>query len=180
MQMIDYNTRLFKNIFKSYNDFKTWYRQTGLSDDENDVPSQKTFTIIANEYNDSHVAMSPESFKERFANDLYSYYQEFEQTTKAISDLMKLTDKDIEFDNSIIMNIANIPEDGYTTSSEEVDFVTAQQKQISKKGKLQVSKELISNKRSFTVKTFLNRFRHLFIKVLTPAYTYVVVEDEED
>lgn len=180
MEIVDYNTQLFKNIFPDYQTFKTWYTGTPLSDNKNDCPSEKTFTLIAYEYNDSHVSLSPESFKERFANDIYTYYREFEATTKSIIDLMNLTDSEISTADEMITNFANIPETENSTNVEEVDFITQQQKNINKKGKLQVKREQLANKRAFTVKTFINRFRHLFIKVISPAYTFVVKENEGD
>ena len=90
METIMHNSLLFKNIFKSYQDFKNWYTSTPLSDSVEDVPSEKTFTLIAYEYNDSSVNSSIESFKQRFANDVYTYYKEFEATTKAIDELMRM------------------------------------------------------------------------------------------
>lgn len=178
MQIIDYNTRLFKNIFPTYSDFKTWYQSSGLSDNSEDVPSLKTFTLIFNEYSCSHCCMSVDDFKGRFANELFTYYKEFEATTKAISDLMALTDKDIRISDRIINNTADIPETTSTTDAEEVDYISAQQKQISVKGNLQVKRELLSSKRAFTVKSFLNKFKHLFIKVISPSYTFVVEEPD--
>lgn len=180
MERIDYETRLFKNIFPDYQSFSDWYRSTPLSDGVEDVPSLKTFTLIAFEFNDSHTSLSVESFKERFANDIYTYYREFEATSKSIIDLMNLTDEEISIADSMITNFANIPETESSTNIEEVDFITNQQKAINKKGKLQIKKEQLSNKRTFTVKTFLNRFRHLFIKIISPAYTFVVAEPDEE
>lgn len=180
MEIIDYNTRLFKNIFPDYNTFATWYKGLPLSDDDNDCPSEKTFTLIAFEFNDSHSVFSPDSFKEHFANDIYTYYREFEATTKSILDLMKLTDDEIAVENQNILNIANIPETESSTDEEVVDFISTQNKTINKKGKLQIKKEQLASKRAFTVKTFINRFRHLFIKVISPAYTFVVAEPDEE
>lgn len=180
MEQINHNTLLFKNIFSNYEDFKNWYISTPLSDNENDVPNIKTFTLIAYEYNDSHSAFSVESFKEHFANDIYTFYKEFEETTKSISDLMELTDEEIAISDKTITNLANIPETESSTNTEEVDFISTQQKVISRKGTLQIKKEQLSNKRIFTVRTFLNRFRHLFIKIISPAYTFVVAEQSED
>lgn len=179
-EIIDYNSRIFKNIFSDYNTFATWYKSTPLSDNEEDCPTIKTFTLIANEYNDSHVAFSVESFKQRFNNDLYTYYKEFEATTKSIVELMELTDKDIAIADMSITNIADIPETESSTDEETVDFISNQQKIINKKGKLQVKREQLSNKRTFTVKTFLNRFKHLFIKIASPAYTFVIGEKKGD
>lgn len=180
MERIDYETRLFKNIFPNYQSFSDWYRSTPLSDGVEDVPSLKTFTLIAFEFNDSHTSLSVESFKEHFANDIYTYYREFEATSKSIIDLMNLTDDEISIADSMITNFANIPETESSTNIEEVDFITNQQKAINKKGKLQIKKEQLSNKRTFTVKTFLNRFRHLFIKIISPAHTFVVAEPDEE
>ena len=180
MQMLGYEERIFKNIFPTYNDFKTWYTGTPLSDNANDVPSEKTFTLIAYEYNESHSAFDPVCFKEHFANDLYTYYKEFEATTESIDELMSLSDDDIAIDNRTILNVADIPETTNSTDVEEVNFITQQQKNIVKKGTLQIKKEQLSNKKTYTVKTFLKRFRHLFIKLLSPAYVNVIKEPEGD
>lgn len=180
MEVRVYNTKLFKNIFPDYQTFKDWYKTTPLSNTDSDVPTERTFTLILYEFSDSHVALSEESFKRRFANDIYTYYKEFEETTKSITELMLLTDDEISTANTSILNIANIPELESSTNIEEVNFVSQQQKTINKKGKLQIRREQLSNKRTFTVKTFIGRFRHLFIKILSPAYNYIVSEPDEE
>lgn len=180
MEILDFDTTLFKNIFPTYSEFSSWYKTTPLSDDLTDVPSEKTFALIANEFNDSHSAFSPESFKQHFANDLYTYYREFEATTASILELMKLTDDDISLTDTMITNFANVPETTASTSDTEVGFISNQQKSMNQLGKLQIKKAQLANKRAFTVRTFLNRFRHLFIKVISPAYTYVVSEPDEE
>ena len=179
MEMLGNKTEIFKNVFPTYRDFKEWYIELPLSEN-NEVPSEKTFTLIAYEYNDSHIAFSVESFKQHFAIDLYTFYKEFEETTKSILDLMKLTDEEIATADSMIINMANIPETESSTNKEDVDFISSQQKHINKKGKLQIKKEQLSNKRIFTVKTFLGRFRHLFIRILSNSYNFVVSEPLED
>ena len=179
MEMQGSRTELFKNIFPTYEDFREWYKKLPLSDNE-EVPSEKTFTLIAYEYNDSHIAFSVEGFKQHFAIDLYTFYKEFEETTKSILDLMKLTDEEIATADSMIINMANIPETQSSTDEEVVDYISTQQKHINKKGKLQIKKEQLSSKRIFTVKTFLGRFRHLFVKILTPSYNLVIKEPMED
>ena len=140
MEILDFNTTLFKNIFPTYTEFASWYKTTPLSDDLTDVPSEKTFALIANEFNDSHSAFSPESFKQHFANDLYTYYREFEATTASILELMKLTDDDISLADSMITNFANVPETESSTNITEVNFISNQQKSINKLGKLQIKK----------------------------------------
>lgn len=181
MQVITvYQTKTFKDIFTDYDSFSDWYADCGLSDDETDIPAKKTFQLIFNEYADSHVAYDEEGFKNHFANDLYTYYKEFEATTKSISELMNLTDDQIAIGQTMIMNVADIPETTSSTDVETVDFINNQQKTISKKGVLQIKREQLSNKRTLTVKTFLNRFRHLFIKILSPAFTTVFAEDDEE
>ena len=181
MEAIMYDDdRLFKNIFPTYQDFATWYKSLPLSDDASDCPSEKTFALIAFDYNDSHSAFSPESFKEHFAIDLYTYYKEFEATTAAIADLMSLTDSEIAVSDTMVTNLADIPETTSDTDEETVNYISNQQKVINKKGNLQIKKEQLSNKRAYTVRSFLNKFKHLFVKIISPAYTQVYVEDTED
>ena len=180
MEMQIPRTNIFKNIFPDYETFKTWYKSTPLCDGDSDIPSIKTFTLIAYEYNCSHVCMSDEDFRQHFANDLYTFYKEFEATTKSIIDLMNLTDEQISQADSMITNTAVTPETESSTNATEVDFITQQQKVINKKGELQIRKEQLSSKRAFTVRAFLNKFRHLFITIISSAYTDVYVEYTED
>jgi len=178
----------FKNIFPDYETFRDWYANTPLSNDflaekgddyeYTDVPSERTFTIIAYHYNGSTVNTSIESFKQMFANELFTYYKEFEATTKAIDELMALKDEDIIINDSMITNIADIPETSQSTNTLKVDFISQQQKMIQEKGKLRVKREQISNKRAYTTKTFINRFRYLFIRVLSSSFVYLVENDD--
>lgn len=169
---------LFKNVFPDYETFRDWYLSLPLSENSNDVPSEKTFALIAYEYNSSHCAMLAEDFRQRFAVDLYTFYKEFEETTKQISDLMSLKDEDIAISDMSVLNIGDIPETPSTTDVMSVDFVSGQQKTINQKGKLQIKRELLSNKRAFTTRTFLKRFKHLFLVCVNSPYTFVVGEPE--
>lgn len=201
-------TKRFKDVFtkdeeQSYEEFAKWYiDESHMSDStvikwnsvvwtentpfvlngENkvylDVPGKKTFYLIANEYNDSSLAHSVEGFKEHFANDLYTFYKEFEATTKAINELMSLTDDQIKDAGSMVTNTADIPENTYDTDKETVDFISNQQKMLNLKGDLQVKREQLANKRAYTTRAFLAKFKHLFIKILSSPYNFMVVEDE--
>lgn len=178
MEMKGYGTKVFGNLFPDYDTFKEWFLSTPFG--SKTVPNEITFTLIAYEYNDCHLCMNEKNFKEHFAVDLYTYTKEFEKTTERIDKLMELTEDDISTDSTSVMNIATIPENSYDTDSETVNFVTTQQKNINKKGKSNIQREMLSNSRSYTVKTFLRRFKHLFISVLSPSYVKVYREDVED
>lgn len=173
-----HRTKYFKDIFPTFEDFASWYKSTALSD--GDAPAKKTFTIISYEYNDCHVAFDDENFKEHFAIDLYTFYKEFEATSATIDKLMALTDEDVSLDSQMITNIANIPETASSTDVESVDFVTTQQKMMNKKGKQSITREQLGNKRAYTTRAFLKRFRHLFITVYDSPYTAVIKENQED
>ena len=138
--------KLFKNIFPDYETFSTWYKSTPLSDSETDVPAKKTFALIAYEYNDNHVAFTEESFKQRFAVDIYTFYREFEETTKSIIAMMQLTDEEIATADSYITNTAVIPETAMSTNVEEVEFCYKSTKANQQKGKTTSQKRTIVNK----------------------------------
>lgn len=180
MEMYNHSTKIFKNIFPNYQTFSEWYQSSPLSSEINDVPSNKTFRLISNEYNYCHVCMTEESFKEHFENELYTYYKEFEATTKAIDELMELTDEQIGDAGKMVVNVADVPENSYSTDTDTVNFISQQQKTLNKKGVLQIKREQISNKRAYTVRRFLERFRHLFIRIISPCYTDVYMEPDED
>jgi hypothetical protein len=168
----------FIDIFPDYETFKNWYTSIPLSDNLTDCPNEKTFTLIFYEYNSWTCAFNETNFKQKFANILYSTYREFEETTREIISLMSLTDEDIALDANQTINMANIPETPNTTNIEEVDFVTTQQKTINRKGVLQIRREQLSNKRVFTVKSFLNRFKPLFSRIVSDPYLSLVKEGD--
>lgn len=204
MQLFAHITEMFKDIFvdedtgeQSYVEFAKWYiNESHLSDSEGttitdetdftqlDVPAKKTFYLLAHEYNDSHVSFSVDGFKDHFAIDLYNYYKEFEATTAEIDKLMNLGDTDIKDSGYMVINNADIPEVPFSTSStennagENAEYVSNQQKTINQKGLLQIRREQLSNKRAYTVRQFLAKFRHLFIKVLSSPYNFVVANEE--
>lgn len=171
---------LFKDLFPDYETFSNWYKSLPLSDSVNPCPSEKTFALIAYEYNESHCAYSDEGFLQHFAIDLYTYYPEFEASTKAIQDLMSLSDEDLAISGKQIINNADIPEAPSSTDEMTVDFISTQQKIIQEKGLMQVKREQLSNKRTFTTRTFIKRFKHLFRVVFDTPFVPVIEEDEED
>lgn len=173
-----YNTKTFNDVFPHWEAFITWFKSLNVG--EILEPRKLTFLLIQAEYRGSHLAMEEQCFKDHFFIDLYTYVKEFEQTSDAIDALMALTDEQIAQSGSMITNVADIPERESSTNIEEVDFVSQQQKVINKKGALQIKREQISSKRAYTTKTFLKRFRHLFVKILSTAYTPVIQEREGD
>ena len=179
MEQYNYITKVFKDVFPDYEIFVTWWQET-QEDAFGQVCNKTTFRLIFNEYASNHLSMQEEDFKNRFANDLYTYAKEFEKTTEVINKMMGLSETDIAFDTTSIMNIANIPEYESSTDVEEVNFVSQQQKNITKKGKVQITREELSLKRAYTTKTFLKRFRHLFIKIISRSYVPVIQENEGD
>lgn len=178
MELKGYKTKIFNDIFPSYDAFSSWWNEN--KEDLTWIPQKITFRLIQAEYRESHIAFDEVGFLDHFFIDLYTYVKEFEETTKAIDDLMSLSDNDIAISGSMVQNIADIPESESSTNVEEVNFVSQQQKMINKKGTLQIKKEQLVNKKAYTVKTFLKRFRHLFIKVLSSAYVPVIREPEGD
>lgn len=179
MEQYNYITKTFKDIFPDYSTFLSWWNATQYGD-FGDACNNKTFKLIFNEYACSHCSMQEEDFKNHFANDLYTYSKEFEKTTEVIDKMLTLSESDIAFDTTSIMNIANIPENESSTNIEEVNFVSQQQKNITKKGKVQITREELSLKRAYTTKTFLKRFKHLFIRILSKSYVPVIEETEGD
>lgn len=168
----------FFQVFPDYDTFAEWYKSTDLSDDDNDVPSKKTFALIFNEYACNHICMYEYSFKLHFANELYTYYKEFEATTEEIDKLMALEDEEIAKNQFHITNVAQIPEEGHSTDTETVDFISTQQKDFNQMGELETRRTQLANKRAYTVKAFLKRFKHLFIKVISPYYTHLYNAEE--
>ena len=178
MQLDGYETKIFNDIFPTYETFSSWWNSS--YSEISVVPSKLTFMLIQSEYRESHIAFDEIGFKDRFFVDLYTYVREFEATTRAIDDLMNLSDEDIAISGSMVQNIADIPERQNSTNAEEVNFISQQQKMINKKGTLQIKREQLINKKAYTVKSFIKRFRHLFIRVLSSAHVPVIREPEGD
>ena len=146
--------------------------------DYGEIPSFKTFSYLYNEYADCHTAFDLEGFLNHFENDLQTFWKEFEATNKEIDRLMNLSDAEIAIEYSHIVNIAQIPETESSTDAESVNYITQQQKELNKKGNLQIIREQLVNKRAYTIRQFIARFKHLFIKVISPTYITVYSDDE--
>ena len=166
----------FVDVYPDYASFTSWWEGTKL----NTFPiNELTFTLIAYEYDDCSLGFKSDiDFKHHFAIDLYTYANEFQQTTEEINKLMNLTDEEIATADSMITNFAEVTEEASSTDTTSLDYVSNQQKVIQEKGKLKIRKEQLSNKRTYTTKTFLKRFKHLFIKVISDSYTPVIGEPE--
>lgn len=178
MQVQMQETKVFNDIFSNYEEFVSWLNES--YGEEIHIPRKTTFLLIQAEYRVSHIAFTPDTFKDKFFIDLYTYCKEFEKTSDAIDELMDLSDEEISLEGSMIVNMADIPENPSSTNIDTVDFVSQQQKTLSKKGTLQIKREQLSSKRAYTVKTFLKRFRHLFIRILATPYVNVIGEPEGD
>lgn len=178
MEKIMYNNKVFKDVFPDYNSFEIAWNNSGLSDGYK--PNNRTFQILFIQYCSSHIAFTEDEFKLRFCLEMYTYAKEFEETSVAIDKLMSLSPEEMAISYEAITNFAEIPETELSTDAETVNFISNQQKSINKKGKLQVLRELITNKRSYTTRSFLRKFQYLFIRILSPAYTFAVEEDEEE
>lgn len=179
-EMQGYDFKLFKDVFPDYQTFLDWYSQTPFATTFNKSPNIVTFNIIYNEYCVSHLAFSEEVFKCKFSNDIYTYFEDFEQESEAIKDLMALTSEDIVKAGSTVVNFADIPEKTSDTDAEVVDFVSQQQKTNMFRSELESKREVIRNKRELSVRRFLSRFRHLFMRIISPDYIKVYVEDKHE
>lgn len=179
MEKVMYNSKVFKDVFPDYNSFKDFWIDTDIGTDKN-LPSKTAFGVVSIQYCSSHIAFTEDEFKLRFCLEMYTYAKEFEETSKAIDQLMSLSPEEMAISSEAIINFAEIPETELSTDAETVNFISNQQKSINKKGKLQVLRELITNKRSYTTRSFLRKFQHLFIKILSPAYTFAVEEKDEE
>ena len=180
MQLLGKETKLFKNVFPDYDTFSNYCKSSpiGTSLDYDFTPSRLTFALLFCEYACSHIAFSEEDFKNHFALSLWTYAKEFEQTTERIDALSIMSEDELLVGGSTVLNLADIPETESSTNVDEVNFVSQQQKNISYKSKLQIKREQLSNARAYTTKSFLNKFRHLFIKVISNAYTELYGEPE--
>ena len=176
--------KTFCQVFPDYDTFREWYQSIPLSTN-GDCPNEKTYTLILYQYADSHIAYSVEGFKQKLAKTLYTYYKEFEKTTNAIDELMDLSDEDVAIANVSTLNMADTPETAFDTDDgmkedSAVDYTSQQQKTIHRKGKMQVKREQLSNKRAYTVTTFLNRFTYLFVRILSTPYNWMWGDDDSD
>ena len=180
-EMQGYDFKLFKDVFPGYQAFKSWYSTTIFrAVYANSIPNEVTFGLIYNEYCVSHLAFSEEVFKRKFANYLYTYFEDFEQESDAIRDLMALTSSQILKAGTTVVNMADIPEQLNSTDTDVVNFVSQQQKTNMFRSELDAKREIIRNKRELSVKRFLGRFRHLFMRIISPDYIKVYVEEEHE
>lgn len=181
-----YNTLAFKDIFKDYNEFINTYKDSVIFDGI-DLPSERTFQLIFNEYATSNVASTKESFIRRFENVLYERFEQFEADIQLKGNAR---DGSIDFKDGggMIENIAAAPNNEGTTHADIIQSLDQQTRITTDEGKVaEYSRKMMYN-RPYIIRQFLNQFRSLFIKLIAiqsnPTWTsdgsgYLINEEGE-
>lgn len=181
MRLYGYGTKTFKDVFKDFNEFKQKYSGSPFfyEGEEYIGPSETTFKLIYNHYAISHIAFSEEDFMGFFENTLYEHFEKFEYDMKLKKDARKATDEEWADDGNVIQNVAVSPNTYGDTDSDIINSLDNQTKMNTRSGYTTILNRKILHNKSYYIKTFLNHFQWLFIKIIDKQYTPVWLSNDE-
>ena len=176
-----YSTKTLKEVLPNYDTFKLVYADSPFFTNENvwTGPSKQTFKLIYNYYAGSHLAMSEEDFINKLENILYEHYEEFEYDLNLKKTARSTTDLEWGAESDIIQNEAAAPNTEGATDSLTMASLDKQTKIKTQAGYSAILAKKFSNNKSYYIKSFLDNFKWLFIRILDPQTTEVWTSDTD-
>ena len=170
-----YSTYTFKELVPDYTTFSDTYKDGLLTT----LPSQQTFKLLYNEFAESHIAFTKERFICKFENVLYQTVEAFEYDTNVKRAMREFEDSVFEDEGDMITNIATAPNNEYDTDEERVNHLDQQQKMKARASKANAYYKRLTMNKETAVKTFLNKFRQLFIVIFDAQANTVWIDNKE-
>lgn len=172
-------TRTFSEVIPTVSEFLKIFTDYGIPDIITDQDEKAiVYYLLLGEYANSHLKTLDETrFKIKLATTIYSYYPTFKCKDDIQKIIRELTDEQILQDGVMIDNLALNPDQAPPTSSDEaLDHVSQQNYSIQKKSILNALNAKYASLHSNMVKSFLDKFKDLFMKVVS-TYDYLYYVD---
>ena len=142
---------------------------------------RKSYFILASEYAFSHHIGSKDQWKYMLFMRLCEYLPYLVKDLEIQSNLLKMNLDELREGSKAIYNSALNPGTPHTTTStKELDYINSQNTTNYKKSKVDAWASLIQILDADLVKTFLNRFKNLFIKTAYPDWDLYYINKLSD
>ena len=167
----NFRTRTFADIYTEFETFKTDYKENGLPNTTLTDNNLKTlYYLLYARYGNSCVASSDENqFKYKLFSTIFMYGPAWQKRLEIQGKLLGLSDDEIVKGSTAIHNSALNPSTTPSTqSTEELDYINAQNTTKYKKSKIEGYATLYGLIESDVTEEFIGKFKKLFITVVEP------------
>lgn len=163
----DFYTWAFKSIFSSYDDFKTWIDEVGLTDEISEDSYKYIFNVLYREYHNANINYDNiDDFKLDLINYLLEYSKRIEKDKELIDSIYKLTNDELIALGNTIHN-ESVNDNSYLDDvNKPLAFVSMQTYQSMNDGKLKGYLTALNNMPSANIKAITSWFRPLFISIM--------------
>lgn len=175
-------TVFFKNIFPTYDDFKSWLTEYTTLDSNNELNEYLYKKLMQKYANENINYATLEAFKRNFAITYEDNFEQYEVRKRIITQTYNLSAEDLtiaqEAINNIALNNNEILDDAKDPLDTKVNFISNQSTSRVKQAKLDSYITAIASITSQLLNDYLEKFRKHFMTVyLNPKYMYYDNED---
>lgn len=183
----EYRTRTFGEIFPDVTSFTDFYSSGPIpgrllnGNDYSTYQADTIYTLLCSEYFGAHISMSSEDwFKLKVMQIIYEYGPTWQREMALQDKLLALTDDQLMTGSKAIYNHAAHPStDPSTATLEELTYIDDQNTSNWKKERIRAFVDGSSGLDDSITRTFLNRFKKLFIKFIYPTGPVLYGEGED-
>lgn len=180
----NFRTKFFTEIWEEDSDFLSDWKDSGLytSGLISDTSVQTLYYLLYAKYGNSYIASSDQNqFKYKVFATIYQYGPSWEKRLAIQATLRGLTESDLLQGSKAIFNHAFNPSAAPSTSSlTELSYINDQNTTNYKRSKLEAYSQLWEMIELDVTEEFLNRFKKLFLTIVSPDYPLWYVSDSEE
>lgn len=180
----NFRTKFFTEIWEEDSDFLSDWKDSGLYTNGliSDTSVQTLYYLLYAKYGNSYIASSDQNqFKYKVFATIYQYGPAWEKRLAIQATLRGLSESDLLQGSKAIFNHAFNPSSAPSTSSlTELSYINDQNTTNYKRSKLEAYSQLWEMIELDVTEEFLNRFKKLFLTIVSPDYPLWYVSDSEE
>lgn len=180
-ELSEYNTELFREIWPDFASFFTDYSNSHLKSPELNGSEGIIYDLLfANFANDSIASMDIGQFKAKVFERIFNYGPTWRKRLSIQEKIRNMSEDEIRIGGRDISNFAINPNTAPSASSlDELPEISQQTSRNRKRGRLDAYANLMSLLDEDVTSDFIQRFRPLFRKVVSPLATRIYPNEEE-
>lgn len=181
-ELPEYNTKLFREIWPDFDAFLTDYSNCPLKSSELAGTENTIYGLLfANFANDSIASMDVDQFKWKVFERIFNFGPTWKKRLDIQNKIRNMSEDELRVGGRDISNFTINPNTGPSTSSlDELTEVSQQTSRNRKRGRLDAYANLMGLLDEDVTADFVQRFRSLFRKFVSPLCTHIYPNEEED
>ena len=180
-EMPEYNTKLFREIWPTVESFQTDYGNSPLKWPELDGKQAMIYYLLfANYANNSIANMDVNQFKAKVFEKIFNYGPTWQKKLVIQEKLRSMSEDELRTGGRNISNFAINPNSSPSASStDELSFVSQQTSRNHKRGRVDAYANLLTLLDEDVTEQFIERFRPLFRRFVSPLVTAIYPNEED-